>query len=706
MATEWGRSGRPRALVVTTTLVLGVALSIGAFALLWSHFTSDRRERMEQVLEHHRLALEEQVGTQVLLLHALRSAGVGPMGGASASAVDPLRYFVPSLRLIGWIPWPPGGALATVVLYRADGDAEGAASRFDGLPQRDAVLRRACEEQRAAAAAAASPDEGARMWLFLVLPVPARPPAPVGADDPCEGMEGLLVGAFDADVLIPRAFAPLGRPPADLYVIEVAPDGTEQVIGVRPGDGAATGDGAAAAALRIPSAAEGLEGVVNLGGGAGGGVAWVLRLVPAPVSPWDPQAIGAWAALLLGLLATSALSVYLIREGRAMAMLSAESRARAAIARALRESEERFRLALRFSRIAVFSQDRELRYVWMYNPQLPVPADRFIGRTNAELFDPETARRLEAVKRPVLETGIGRREEVRLEIDGREQVLDVNVEPLVGEDGTVMGIICAAIDVTESCRIRQELAAAREEAERANEAKSRFLAAASHDLRQPFQAMGLFHHILMSRLTDPKQSEIAYKLGEALGAGNALLGALLDTSALEAGNIQPRMTSFAVGDVIDRLVLEMADQAAAKGLTMRGVRCGAPVVSDPVLLERMLRNLLVNALRYTSSGSILLGCRRRGDRLAIYVCDTGPGIPEEEIHRIFEDFYRVGTEQRDAARGLGLGLSIVRRMADILHHQVTVRSRVGRGTEFAILVPLAGGADARGPVSGGQNVAP
>ena len=153
------------------------------------------------------------------------------------------------------------------------------------------------------------------------------------------------------------------------------------------------------------------------------------------------------------------------------------------------------------------------------------------------------------------------------------------------------------------------------------------------------------------------------------------------------------VTEIDIQDILARLSTEIGDQAIDRGLQLRTVPCSARVQSDPILLERMVRNLLVNALRYTTEGRILLGCRRRSDangalRLSIEVWDTGPGIAEAEMTAIFDDFYRCGTEQRDSGRGLGLGLSIVRRMSQMLDHPVTVRSQVGRGTVFAVSVPL------------------
>jgi signal transduction histidine kinase/ActR/RegA family two-component response regulator len=244
------------------------------------------------------------------------------------------------------------------------------------------------------------------------------------------------------------------------------------------------------------------------------------------------------------------------------------------------------------------------------------------------------------------------------------------------------------VEIAERRRAGEAERRARGEAERANAAKSKFLATASHDLRQPFQAMRLFHHILASRLSDASMREIATRLGEAMQAGEELLNALLDISTLEAGTVEPRLTDFPIQPTLTRLAQEFEAQASAKGLDFRMVPSSAVVRSDPVLLERMLRNLLNNALRYTQRGGILLGCRRSEARLTLVVLDSGVGIPPEKQQQVFEDFFQIGNPERDRSQGLGLGLPIVARMARLLDHPVSVRSVPGHGSVFSILVPL------------------
>ena len=237
--------------------------------------------------------------------------------------------------------------------------------------------------------------------------------------------------------------------------------------------------------------------------------------------------------------------------------------------------------------------------------------------------------------------------------------------------------------------LNQKLVAALAEKERAHQAKARFLSAANHDLRQPFQALRLFHHLLSGRLKEPRDKAIAEKMGEALDGGETLLHALLEVATLDAGVVRPNIGVVPVAPLLEEVVAEFRPAAEAKGLELRVHACGCAVRSDPVLLARMLRDILGNAVAYTGEGGILIGCRRRGQWLRVEVWDTGPGIPAEHLDSIFEDFVQLGNPERDRSRGLGLGLAKVRRKAALLGHAVDVRSRPGRGSVFAIAAPIA-----------------
>ena len=243
-------------------------------------------------------------------------------------------------------------------------------------------------------------------------------------------------------------------------------------------------------------------------------------------------------------------------------------------------------------------------------------------------------------------------------------------------------------DVTAGKLAEQEIRRGKEELEHALASKTRFLAAASHDLRQPFQAMRLYQHMLGEKVADPACRKMVGALGEAMSAGEALLHALLDVSTLDAGIVPVNRTTFQALDAVAAVVREFEQEAAGRAIDLRVAGANDVVDSDPTLLGRILRNLLSNALRYTPNGGrVLVACRRRGPTLGIEVWDTGIGIPSEMQEAVFEDFVQVGNPERDRRHGLGLGLAIVRRTARLLGCEVTVRSQPGKGSTFTISVP-------------------
>ena len=234
----------------------------------------------------------------------------------------------------------------------------------------------------------------------------------------------------------------------------------------------------------------------------------------------------------------------------------------------------------------------------------------------------------------------------------------------------------------------QELQEAKDTAERANVAKSRFLAAASHDLSQPLEAIGMFTGMLDRVTGDDRVHTILNDLRGAQRSMRTLLGSLIEISKLEVGAIEPKARPVHLTPMIRQLAAEYWPQAMSRNLTLRVTAPEATVVTDPTLLERILRNFLSNALRYTHRGGVLLGCRRRGNNLRIEVYDTGPGIPEEERSRIFEEFSQLDDPDRDRSEGIGLGLAISDRLASLLEHPLEVRSTVGKGSRFSVSVPI------------------
>ena len=237
-------------------------------------------------------------------------------------------------------------------------------------------------------------------------------------------------------------------------------------------------------------------------------------------------------------------------------------------------------------------------------------------------------------------------------------------------------------DITERKRFEEEISDAQQRAQRADRSKSVFLAAASHDLRQPLQTLRLLHDALEQQHQASEQHEIVDGIRHSIDTMSSMLSSLLDINGLEAGNLRPFKSDFAVNEIFESVEPDVLRPLRDKGLQWRVVPSGLVVHSDKRMLEQMIRNLLANAVRYTDQGRILLGCRRSGEKIRIEVCDTGIGIAGDQMPHIFEEYYR------DAERGgFGLGLAIVRRLGEILDHRVDVRSTPGKGTAFSIEVP-------------------
>lgn len=252
----------------------------------------------------------------------------------------------------------------------------------------------------------------------------------------------------------------------------------------------------------------------------------------------------------------------------------------------------------------------------------------------------------------------------------------------------------AGIQFAESIRLRLERAHLVEDlrrekavAEEANVAKSRFLAAASHDLRQPVHALSVLVGALRSHQMDVKARGLLDHIDGSVRALSGLFGGLLDISRLDAGIVEVHRTSFPIQPLIERVCRDYDAQAAEKGLELRRRPTRDFVFTDPMLFERIVRNVVVNAVTHTDRGKILVGCRRRGPLLHVQVWDSGRGIAEEEQERIFQEFYQIGNPERDRTRGVGLGLAIVRRLTTLLDHRLMLQSTVGKGTCFTIEVP-------------------
>jgi signal transduction histidine kinase/CheY-like chemotaxis protein len=255
-------------------------------------------------------------------------------------------------------------------------------------------------------------------------------------------------------------------------------------------------------------------------------------------------------------------------------------------------------------------------------------------------------------------------------------------------------------DLVEQLRTQVEVAA------RANQEKTRFLASAVHDLRQPLHALGLFCAALDQRLHNIPERPLIKNMMASIEALETSFGAMLDISRLDAGIVRASPQSFPVRDVFRRLYQQFGGDAEAHDISLRFRAARRVVLSDPQLLERVLANLVQNALRYTRQGGVLVAARRRAPGVALEVWDTGVGIPAEQLELIFEEFYQIDNPERDRSRGLGMGLAIVRRLCNLLAHPLEVRSRPGRGTMFRVVVPAGDERDRTQPTLEAETLPP
>jgi protein-histidine pros-kinase len=268
--------------------------------------------------------------------------------------------------------------------------------------------------------------------------------------------------------------------------------------------------------------------------------------------------------------------------------------------------------------------------------------------------------------------------------DGSEFPVEISLSPVETSSGTFVSSVIR--DVTQRRRMEQEIIAARQAAERAQKANTAFLAAASHDLRQPVQALSLLNGALRRTVKDERAQEMIESQEHSLTAMTNLLNSLLDISRLDAGVVTPEIEEFPMQRVIDRLSAEFGRQASHKGLEFSSEPCAATVRSDPNLLSEIIQNLVSNAIRYTNSGRVQMICDCLGDMCRLEVIDTGIGIESDQLEAIFQEFHQTKTPG-SSTEGFGLGLAIVRRLADLLGHDVGVESEPGKGSMFYVSVP-------------------
>jgi PAS domain S-box-containing protein len=392
-----------------------------------------------------------------------------------------------------------------------------------------------------------------------------------------------------------------------------------------------------------------------------------------------------------------------------------------------RRSEDNLRLFVEHAPAAVAMFDRHMRYLvvsrrWLDGYGL---GDRdIIGQSHYDVFPdiPDTWK--QAHRRCLAGEVLSCEEDSFVRGDGQREWLRWELHPWRDAEGDIGGMILFSEVITGWKRTEQallknreeledrvtertrDLQAAKDEALRANALKSRFVAGASHDLRQPLQASIAYLSALERQLEHDDHRRTCAQARQPLEAMSGILDVLLDISRLESGSIKPDPRDFRIDDLLDRAVTGHRLEADRKGLRLSVLPSGLLAHSDPQLLERMVDNLVSNAVRYTEAGAVELGAVPSGGALQIFVRDTGMGIPPDALDQIFEEYIQLDNPARDRRKGLGLGLSMTKYLADILGHRIEVRSVVGRGSTFTIETPLGVMAAPDQPFSPDKRTAP
>jgi PAS domain S-box-containing protein len=355
---------------------------------------------------------------------------------------------------------------------------------------------------------------------------------------------------------------------------------------------------------------------------------------------------------------------------------------------ALRNSEERLRALINATTDDVVVLLDENYRIEISNTRAAegfgTTVDHIVGKRMEDLMPAEVAARRKRGAEAVIRTG----NPARFEDERAGRWYDNNMSPVFGPDKRPCAVAIFARDITGRKSMERALSKAKETAEAANAAKSRFLAAANHDLRQPMQAINLFLEVLRRRHTEPGTADVLNGMTEALRSMEGMLNSMLDISKLDAGIITPVLQDFAARPFLERLAQQFEAIARAHAKTIRVHCTDVSLHCDPALLDRIIQNFLSNAIQHATGERVLLCCRGGGRSRRIEVWDQGEGIPEHQLHRVFEDFYQLGNPARDRSKGLGLGLAIAKRMADLLDLKLAARSLPGRGSVFSVQIPV------------------
>ena len=357
----------------------------------------------------------------------------------------------------------------------------------------------------------------------------------------------------------------------------------------------------------------------------------------------------------------------------------------------LRESEERYRELFENADDLIQSVRSDGSFMYV-NPAwrrtLGYSEEEIDGLTLFQIIHPDDHAHCRTIFDRLVSGQSVERIEARFVTKSGEDVLVEGNASCRFKDGSPVATRAIFHDVTRHAEAERSLQDAKEAAESAANTKSRFLAAASHDLRQPLQSLGLYLSVLERRLEQPRQKEISAKIRKSLDTMAELLDALLDISKLDGGSITLEKRDFRIQELLDRIVTDNIQQAEKKGLHLICTSADCVVHTDPGLLERVIENFVTNAIRYTERGRVSIDCQCSGDTARIAVTDTGIGIAKHDLDKVFEEYYQLDNPVRDKRKGLGLGLSIVKHIALLLDHPLDVTSVPGEGSTFAVEVPV------------------
>lgn len=388
--------------------------------------------------------------------------------------------------------------------------------------------------------------------------------------------------------------------------------------------------------------------------------------------------------------------MYTPRDGEAISVYVAitDLTARKRAEDACKKINQRFLVALKNSTTCVFEQDEHLRYTWLFNLSEAMQDARFLGKHDEDIYDLPSAKLLDQIKRKVLQTGEAFDHQIKLAHPNTlPKWYQAHFEARIDLQGEVIGLIGAMVDVTSQAlhaealdKARNEAESARKAADSANRIKSQFLAAASHDLRQPLHALDIYVDLLGHKLPSDC-SEIVDNMKQCSRNLVALLNRLLNLSMIEMGAVVPQFCNFNLAELFNRLAATHAPSAHAKNLAFRIHPARINAYTDSQLLEQLLANLVSNAIKNTSNGGVLIGIRRHNGRYWVEVRDTGSGIEADYLASIFEPYRQPSIKEDGMNQGSGLGLVLVKRIADLLHLALRAKSTPGKGSLFAVELP-------------------